>query len=168
MPSALRPPTTVCLRRAERQHVVVQFGDRLCHSDRPLSADHLHDGACRIGRGASLSCRSTTGTLRTDTPKFGMFWLGTILVIGALTFFPALVLGPVAEYFAMKSGTVVLKGGHMRANSCQNGVSETRKARLRHELAGAHKAIYDPRLFRQAADRFAQEIRSARPRSAIR
>jgi len=46
----------------------------------------------------------TVGTLRTDTVKFGIFWLGTILVVGALTFFPALVLGPVAEFFAMKSG----------------------------------------------------------------
>jgi K+-transporting ATPase ATPase A chain len=48
----------------------------------------------------------TVGTLRTDTLKFGMFWLATILVVGALTFFPALVLGPVAEFFAMKSGLI--------------------------------------------------------------
>jgi potassium-transporting ATPase potassium-binding subunit len=48
----------------------------------------------------------TVGTLRTDTLKFGTFWLGTILVVGALTFFPALVLGPVAEFFAMKSGLI--------------------------------------------------------------
>jgi potassium-transporting ATPase potassium-binding subunit len=48
----------------------------------------------------------TVGTLRTDTLKFAAFWLGTILVVGALTFFPALVLGPVAEFFAMKSGLI--------------------------------------------------------------
>src|ERR1019366_5508369 len=47
---------------------------------------------------------ATRGMLRTDTFKFGTFWLGTILVVGALTFFPALVLGPIAEFFAMKSG----------------------------------------------------------------
>jgi K+-transporting ATPase ATPase A chain len=47
---------------------------------------------------------ASVGTLRTDTFKFGVFWLGTILVVGALTFFPALVLGPIAEFFAMKSG----------------------------------------------------------------
>ena len=47
---------------------------------------------------------ATVGTLRTDTLKFGAFWLGTILVVGALTFLPALVLGPVSEFFAMKSG----------------------------------------------------------------
>ena len=44
----------------------------------------------------------TAGTLRTDTLLFGAFWLGTILVVGALTFVPALVLGPIAEHFAMK------------------------------------------------------------------
>jgi potassium-transporting ATPase potassium-binding subunit len=49
---------------------------------------------------------ATIGTLRTDTLKFGVFWLGTILVVGALTFFPALVLGPIAEHFALKSGLV--------------------------------------------------------------
>ncbi len=47
---------------------------------------------------------ATAGTLRTDTLKFGGCWLGTILVVGALTFFPALVLGPIAEFFAMKNG----------------------------------------------------------------
>ena len=45
----------------------------------------------------------TTGTLRTDTRLFAVLWLGVILVVGALTFLPALLLGPVAEYFAMKA-----------------------------------------------------------------
>jgi K+-transporting ATPase ATPase A chain len=47
---------------------------------------------------------ATTATLRTDTATFGVFWFATILIVGALTFFPALVLGPVAEFFAMKAG----------------------------------------------------------------
>ena len=46
----------------------------------------------------------TTSTLRTDTVMFGVFWFATILIVGALTFFPALILGPLAEFFAMKSG----------------------------------------------------------------
>ncbi|MEX8191732.1 potassium-transporting ATPase subunit KdpA [Comamonas guangdongensis] len=53
----------------------------------------------------SLAAKPTltpsVGTLRTDTPMFGLWWLATILIVGALTFLPALVLGPVAEYFAM-------------------------------------------------------------------
>jgi K+-transporting ATPase ATPase A chain len=41
----------------------------------------------------------TSGTLSTDTPTFGFFLLGTILIVGALLFLPAAVLGPVAEHW---------------------------------------------------------------------
>lgn len=45
----------------------------------------------------------TTGTLRTDTLTFAGMLLGTVLLVGALSFMPALVLGPVADHLvAMK------------------------------------------------------------------
>jgi K+-transporting ATPase ATPase A chain len=51
---------------------------------------------------ASLAAKKptpfTAGTMRTDTPLFGVVLLGTILLVGALLFMPAAVLGPVAEY----------------------------------------------------------------------
>jgi len=40
----------------------------------------------------------TVGTLRTDTITFGVFLLGVILLVGALLFMPAAMLGPVAEH----------------------------------------------------------------------
>jgi potassium-transporting ATPase potassium-binding subunit len=40
----------------------------------------------------------TSGTMRTDTLTFAFVLLGTILLIGALLFLPAAVLGPVAEH----------------------------------------------------------------------
>jgi K+-transporting ATPase ATPase A chain len=40
----------------------------------------------------------TSGTLRTDTVTFGFVLLGTILLVGALLFLPAAVLGPIAEH----------------------------------------------------------------------
>jgi K+-transporting ATPase ATPase A chain len=40
----------------------------------------------------------TVGTLRTDTVTFGFVLLGTVLLVGALLFLPAAVLGPVAEH----------------------------------------------------------------------
>ncbi|AGX06916.1 potassium-transporting ATPase subunit A [Bacillus sp. UMB0728] len=43
----------------------------------------------------------TIGTFRTDTPLFGVILVGTFFIVGALTFFPALVLGPVAEYLTL-------------------------------------------------------------------
>lgn len=46
------------------------------------------------------------GTLKTDTALFGGIWLFVILIIGALTFFPVLALGPIAEHLAMLAGKV--------------------------------------------------------------
>jgi K+-transporting ATPase ATPase A chain len=47
----------------------------------------------------------TTGTLPGDTITFGFLVLGTILLIGALSFLPVLALGPVAEYLKSAAGT---------------------------------------------------------------
>ncbi|HIK43186.1 potassium-transporting ATPase subunit KdpA [Thermoleptolyngbya sp. M55_K2018_002] len=44
------------------------------------------------------------GTLRTDTVLFTSVTAGVILILGALTFFPVLALGPVAEAFQIASG----------------------------------------------------------------
>ncbi len=43
----------------------------------------------------------TTGTLRTDTGLFTGVTAGVILILGALTFFPVLALGPIAEAFTI-------------------------------------------------------------------
>ncbi|HWU33023.1 MAG TPA: potassium-transporting ATPase subunit KdpA, partial [Marmoricola sp.] len=39
----------------------------------------------------------TSGTLRTNTPLFVGMLVGVMLIVAALTFFPALALGPFAE-----------------------------------------------------------------------
>jgi K+-transporting ATPase ATPase A chain len=41
------------------------------------------------------------GTLKTDTSTFGIMIFAVIVIITALAFFPALALGPIAEYFNM-------------------------------------------------------------------
>jgi K+-transporting ATPase ATPase A chain len=46
----------------------------------------------------------TVGTMRTDGRLFGGVLAGTVLIIGALTFFPVLALGPIAEQLAMLAG----------------------------------------------------------------
>lgn len=46
----------------------------------------------------------TSGTLRTDNPLFGFLLLSVILIVGALTFFPALVVGPFLEHLLMNLG----------------------------------------------------------------
>jgi len=42
------------------------------------------------------------GTLKTETSTFGLMVFAVIVIITALSFFPALTLGPIAEYFSMK------------------------------------------------------------------
>jgi K+-transporting ATPase ATPase A chain len=44
----------------------------------------------------------SAGTLRTDSGTFGIMILAVIVIITALSFFPALTLGPIAEYFSMR------------------------------------------------------------------
>lgn len=44
------------------------------------------------------------GTFATDTPIFSLLLIGVILLVGALTFLPALSLGPVVEHFLMLNG----------------------------------------------------------------
>jgi K+-transporting ATPase ATPase A chain len=44
----------------------------------------------------------SSGTLRTDSWTFGMMTFAVIVILTALSFFPALALGPIAEYFSMK------------------------------------------------------------------
>ncbi len=41
------------------------------------------------------------GTLATHTPLFIFFLIGVVVVIGALTFFPALALGPIVEHLVL-------------------------------------------------------------------
>ena len=46
------------------------------------------------------------GTFPVTTPLFSALLVGVILIVGALTFFPALSLGPIVEHFLMNSGQV--------------------------------------------------------------
>lgn len=43
----------------------------------------------------------SAGTLKTDTPTFGLMVFAVIAIIAALSFFPALALGPISEYFSL-------------------------------------------------------------------
>jgi K+-transporting ATPase ATPase A chain len=49
----------------------------------------------------------TGGTLSTHGPLFAALLLGTVVLVTALTFFPALSLGPVAEHYLMHLRTTV-------------------------------------------------------------
>jgi potassium-transporting ATPase potassium-binding subunit len=50
------------------------------------------------------SVPSSAGTLPTHGPLFVGLLVSTVIVVGALTFFPALSLGPIVEHFLMRQG----------------------------------------------------------------
>jgi K+-transporting ATPase ATPase A chain len=50
---------------------------------------------------------TTSGTFPTHGPLFIGLLVGTVVVIGALTFFPALSLGPLVEHFFMREGKLL-------------------------------------------------------------
>jgi K+-transporting ATPase ATPase A chain len=46
----------------------------------------------------------SSGTFRTDNMLFVILLIGIILIVGGLTFFPPLALGPIVEHFLMQLG----------------------------------------------------------------
>jgi K+-transporting ATPase ATPase A chain len=46
----------------------------------------------------------TAGTFPVTTPLFVALLVGVVIIVGALTFFPALSLGPIVEHFLMQAG----------------------------------------------------------------
>jgi K+-transporting ATPase ATPase A chain len=48
----------------------------------------------------------SAGTFRVEGLTFTMLLVGTVVLVGALTFLPALAMGPVVEHFLMRAGTL--------------------------------------------------------------
>jgi potassium-transporting ATPase potassium-binding subunit len=52
------------------------------------------------------SVPESLGTFPTTGSLFVVLLVGVIIIVGALTFFPALSLGPIVEHFLAQSGKV--------------------------------------------------------------
>jgi potassium-transporting ATPase potassium-binding subunit len=52
------------------------------------------------GLAAKQPVAASAGTFRTGTPMFAGLLTGVVLIVGALTFFPAVSLGPLVEQFS--------------------------------------------------------------------
>jgi len=56
----------------------------------------------------SFAAKKTTppspGTFPTDSPLFVILLIGVVLIVGALTFFPALSLGPILDHLLTQAG----------------------------------------------------------------
>jgi K+-transporting ATPase ATPase A chain len=49
---------------------------------------------------------ATAGSFPVTTPLFSLLLVSVIVIVGALTFFPALSLGPIVEHLLMNQGQV--------------------------------------------------------------
>jgi potassium-transporting ATPase potassium-binding subunit len=49
---------------------------------------------------------ASLGTFPTDGTMFVVLLIGVVIIVGALTFFPALSLGPIVEHFLAQAGKV--------------------------------------------------------------
>ena len=49
------------------------------------------------------SVAASSGTFPTDTATFAALLVGVVVIVGALTYFPGLALGPIVEHFQMHS-----------------------------------------------------------------
>jgi K+-transporting ATPase ATPase A chain len=63
-----------------------------------------------LGIAGSLAAKkkvpASAGTFPVTGPLFAFLLVGVIVIVGALTFFPAFSLGPIVEHLAMKAGTL--------------------------------------------------------------
>ena len=85
------------VRRPDREHPVAQHGSRGRDGARPLPPDRARSRARRVARRAGQASPSTAGTLPTHRPQFVGLLVGVTVIVTALTYFPVLALGPLAE-----------------------------------------------------------------------
>ena len=74
-----------------------------CCSD--VSDDHPAAGARRFA-GAKKIVPASAGTFPVSGFTFVVLLVGTVILVGALTFLPALALGPIVEHFLMLKGNL--------------------------------------------------------------
>ncbi len=55
---------------------------------------------------AKRSAPANAGTFPTHGPLFVGLLVGVVLIVGGLTYLPALALGPIVEHLAMLSGSL--------------------------------------------------------------
>ena len=77
----------------------ITFADLLGGATMTLGAlhpDHPRPRGRRLAR-RQEGLAGRPGTMRTDTPTFVILLVGVVILVGALTFFPALLLGPIVQ-----------------------------------------------------------------------
>ena len=87
-----------------REHAVLQHRARHLHALRALLAGGIRCSRSPAPLAAAKSVPASSGTLPTHTLLFVVVLIGTVITVGALTFVPALALGPVVEHLLLFAG----------------------------------------------------------------
>jgi len=102
MPTRRRPAITARPSQAHRQTRSSTTSPARSRCWSPFLDDHSGDGDCRLAR-RETHRPGFIGTFPTAGGLFVGLTVGVVLIIGGLTFFPALALGPVVEHLAMRA-----------------------------------------------------------------
>ena len=93
------------IRGTRRQHAILQHQRRPCDGCRPVSRDHP-DMVIAGSLVVKKTIPASSGTFPTPGGLFVGLVVGVILIVGGLTYFPALSLGPIVEQLAINAGTL--------------------------------------------------------------
>ena len=93
----------ICIWRTEREHTLVQLVAGRGDVNWTVPDDCSDAGDCGES-GKEEAGASVAGNVPVHTPLFTVLLVGVILIVGALTFFPALSLGPILEHLLMHAG----------------------------------------------------------------
>ena len=104
-PTPRRRPTTArpsagCRGNTAWYNLTLAVG----HVLRPLLRHHPGPGDRRLDGGQEDASPASAGTFPTHGGLFVGLLVGVILIVGGLTFFPALALGPIVDHLAIAAG----------------------------------------------------------------
>ena len=135
------------LRRASEHQLVVQRGDGLGHA---ASAGFfmMIPVLALAGNLAQEEERAAFArNLPVNTPLFTVLLVGVVLILGALTFFPALSLGPILEHLLLKLASF--------SNRYRTALDETKRT-----VMAEKKSLWNTEIMGPGADRLGAQARS--------
>ena len=105
------------------------------------------------------------GTLPTHTPLFVVLLIGVVIIVGALTFFPALALGPIVEHLMMVGSRVIsdARGTCAAVAPYENRSYLIKRNIMTLETQTNARPLFDRAIVRRAARRRAAQARPAQP-----
>jgi hypothetical protein len=101
------------------------------------------------------------GTFPVTTPLFTVLLTGVIVIVGALTFFPALSLGPILEHLLLHAGRVLARSSESASLKRAAKEEEARRMMMRQHIRELRRSLFDGAIVRAGVGGCAEEAESA-------